>query len=149
GLVAGFTERSLEVTLGNWKTELRARGGEETDLLWIALAQFWGPAMASPGADNANPAKAKFYPDKIVLGRRTEAEPTKWLITVGGGTDGVYTLTGVGFASVSFEASSKTAEEIRDALIAAWNGSDTLNGPTLAAATGETDELTITTDTDG
>lgn len=149
GLVAGFTERSIRVTQSNWKTELRARGGVETDLLWIAVEKFFAPALAAPGPDNANPARAKHVSDYLVLGRRTAAEPTVWTVTVTGFIDGTYTLEGVGFDDVSHVAAGAAdATEIRDALLAAWNANLTLNGPTLAATSGAA-ALTITTDTDG
>lgn len=147
-LVAGFTELALAVTASNWKVLLKARGGKETDLIWIALSKFFAPAFEAAGATAPNPARAAQVPDKIVIGRRTNAEPTKWTATVTGGLDGVYTIGAYGFGEVSFEADTNTAAEIRDALGDAWNLLTALAAVSTAADNGVA-AVDITTDTDG
>lgn len=144
GLVAGFTELAIKVTADNWKTQLKARGGDNTDLIWQALAQFWAPAFAPAGS----PARAAAIPDYIIIGRRTTAEPTKWTATVSGTLDGVYTLGAYGFGEVTFEADGNTAAEIRDGLGDAWNALAALADVSSAVDNGVA-AVDLTTDTDG
>lgn len=149
GLVAGFTELSLAVTQSNWKILLRSRGGKDTDLIWKAVDEFWAPAGASLGATGQNPAKALKVCDKLIIGRRTHAEPTKWTVLVTGGLDGTYTLTAKGYAGVAtFEADTNTAAEIRAGLIAAWNAQTDLAAASTAVTNGAA-SLDISTDIDG
>lgn len=151
GLVAGFTELAIAVTPSNWKVQLRARGGKETDLIWIALANFFAPVFESAGATAPNPARAAQVPDRIIVARRTNAEPTKWTATVTGGLDGIYTIGAYGpniAAEVSFEADTNTAAEIRAGLVAAWNLQTVLAAASTAANNGVA-ALDVTTDVDG
>lgn len=148
GLVAGFTELTLELSQNTWKVLLKARGGTETDLIWKALARFFAPATAPIGASAPNPARAVTIPDVVVIGRRTTAEPTKWTATVSGTLDGAYILGAVGYGEVKFDAVGKTAAEIRDALGDAWNLLAALAGVSTAADNGAA-AVDITTDTEG
>ena len=149
GLVAGFTELTLAVTQSNWKILLRSRGGVETDLIWKALAEFWAPAGASLGATGQNPAKAKSVCDKVIIGRRVAAEPTKWTALVTGALDGTYTMTAKGYTGVAvFVADTNTATEIRDGLLAAWNLEADLAAASTAVTNGAA-SVDISTDVDG
>lgn len=88
--------------------------------------------------------KQERRPRLVSLGRRATAVAQVWSFTVGGTGNGNWTIpiNGVNF---TFAASSSTAEQIRDGLLAAINGGDE---PVTAAAV-STDQLTVTADNAG
>lgn len=120
---------TVEVTPTNWRTVLTGLDFSSSDPLWNALAAAFGQARR---------------PDAIIVGRRATPVAQVSNVNVDGSGDGTYTVTinGVDF---DFVATSNTATQIRDGLIAAING----GSEPVTAAIVDADTLSLTADVAG
>jgi hypothetical protein len=120
---------TAEVTSTNWRTVLTGLAFTSADPLWSALAAMFGQSR--------RPANA-------IIGRRATPVAQVDNVNVDGAGDGTYTVTinGVDF---DFVASSNTATQIKDGLIAAING----GSEPVTAATVDSDTLSLTADVAG
>ena len=101
------TPRTLVVTPNNYKTNMAAIGFTPTDSHWKHVAALFGQPQAAQKVT------------KAVLGRRLAAVAKVVRLTVGGTTDGAYSVQIEALDPFVFNAVGNTAAEIRDGLLAA------------------------------
>ena len=127
-----MTERAFTVTPNNYKTALAAKGFVSSDAHWKHCAAIFAQA------DAASPVTS------VVIGRRATPVAKVITITVGGNTDGDYSIQVNADTPQVYAASGKTQTQIRDALLALFVGNATVTGASVGA-----NQLTLTANAAG
>jgi hypothetical protein len=123
------SDLTAELTPTTWRSVLTGLGFASSDAAWLAFASLFGQARR---------------PSLALIARRATPVAQVVNVNVDGAGDGTYTVTinGVDF---DFVASSNTATQIKDGLIAAIQG----GSEPVTAASVDSDTLSLTADTAG
>jgi hypothetical protein len=123
------SDLTAELTPTTWRSVLTGLGFASSDAAWLAFASLFGQARR---------------PSLALIARRATPVAQVVNVNVDGAGDGTYTVTinGVDF---DFVASSNTATQIKDGLIAAING----GSEPVTAASVDSDTLSLTADVAG
>mgnify|MGYP000582454005 CR=1 FL=1 len=116
------TPRTLEVSPNNYKAALASIKMTAADAHWKHVEQIFAQRPPGPRVT------------KVILGRRLTPTAKVVRVTVGGTTDGNYSIQVDADDPLVYAAAGKTAAEIRDALLALFAGHPTVSAATQGAA---------------